>query len=182
MDLSRITPYNEPISGPCFDDLHDVCEWPSEPQYVLYCSCFCHKEARAVANPRTTTSRKPRETTPRASAARARVENPAEEVTAADAQEIEAEGHYVTAELCGEELRIIPPGAWRQSWHRLLNAGQFDDFANLVLHPDDVEMYFDIDPTNNEFSEFVTDAANQSGEGLGKSHGPAPSSRRTRRR
>ncbi|MFI5992510.1 hypothetical protein ACIBAC_11735 [Streptomyces sp. NPDC051362] len=104
------------------------------------------------------------------------------DVTEAEAQEIEAEGHYVSASLCGEELRIIPPGAWRQSWHRLLNGGQFDAFAELVLHPDDADTYFDIDPTNDEFSEFVGDAAEQSGESLGKSRGPAPSSRRTRRR
>jgi hypothetical protein len=104
------------------------------------------------------------------------------DVTAADAQETEAEGHYVTASLCGEELQIIPPGAWRQSWHRLLNRGMFDEFAELVLHPDDVDVYFDIDPTNDEFNDFVTDAASQSGESLGKSRGPARSSKRTRRR
>jgi hypothetical protein len=105
-----------------------------------------------------------------------------QDVSEADAQEIEAEGHYVTAALADEDLRIIPPTAWRQSWHRLLNAGQFDEFAELVLHPDDLDRYFEIDPTNGEFNDFVTDAANRSGESLGKSRGPAPSSRRTRRR
>ncbi|MGQ4343604.1 hypothetical protein [Streptomyces sp. SAS_275] len=104
------------------------------------------------------------------------------DVTDSEAQEMEAEGHYVSASLCGEELRLIPPGAWRQSWHRLLNAGQFDAFAELVLHPDDIDAYFDIDPTNNEFGEFVGAAAEQSGESLGKSRGPVESSRRTRRR
>jgi hypothetical protein len=148
-------------------------------------------EARAVATqPRktTTSSRKPRTAARAASrpvTSRTATEPEGldeQDVTEAEAQEIEAEGHYVTADLCGEELRIIPPGAWRQSWHRLLNAGQFDSFAELVLHPDDVDAYFDIDPTNDEFSEFVGDAAEQSGESLGKSRGPVRSSRRTRRR
>lgn len=102
--------------------------------------------------------------------------------TPAQAQEIEANGHYVTADLCGEPVRIIPPGAWRQSWMRLLNAGQIDDFAGNVIHPDDLDLYDEIDPTNNEFGEFVGEAATRSGESLGKSRGPAPSSRRTRRR
>jgi hypothetical protein len=139
----------------------------------------------------TTSSRKPRSAaraTSRPATSRRVVDEVEEpdveeaEVSAADAQETEAEGHYVTASLCGEELQIIPPGAWRQSWHRLLNRGQFDEFAELVLHPDDVDAYFDIDPTNDEFNDFVTDAASQSGESLGKSRGPARSSKRTRRR
>ncbi|MEH0417791.1 hypothetical protein [Streptomyces sp. B21-083] len=132
-------------------------------------------------------SRKPRSASRAASRPATRAVEPVEEydepdVTEAEAQEDEAVNKHVTAELCGEELRIIPPGAWRQSWHRLLNAGQFDEFAELVFHPDDLDVYFDIDPTNSEFSDFVTDAASQSGESLGKSRGPAPSSRRTRRR
>jgi hypothetical protein len=103
-------------------------------------------------------------------------------VTEADAQEIEAVDNYVAADLCGEDVRVIPPGAWRQSWQRLLNSGQVDAFAKIVLHPDDYDLYVDIDPTNEEFGEFANDAAQRAGEGLGKSSGPAPSSRRTRRR
>ncbi|WP_075737544.1 hypothetical protein [Streptomyces acidiscabies] len=118
---------------------------------------------------------------PRERPTRERVVEP-EEATEADAQETESDGSYVTAQLAGEDIRIIPPGAWRQSWHRLLNAGQFDEFAETVMHPDDVDAYFDIDPTNSEFNDFIADAANQAGEGLGKSRGPARSSRRTRRR
>jgi hypothetical protein len=113
---------------------------------------------------------------------RPRVQDAEPEVTEAEAQEIEADGHYVTALLCGEEVRVIPPGAWRQSWQRLLNQGQIDDFAEKILHPDDVDQYYDADPTNEEFGEFVADAGQQSGESLGKSRGPAPSSRSTRRR
>lgn len=100
----------------------------------------------------------------------------------AEAQEIEAEGHYVTASLAGEELRIIPPGAWRQSWQTALARGQFNTFAETVVHPDDLDLYFEIDPTNDEFEQFVESAAKLSGESLGKSRGPARSSRRTRRR
>ncbi|WP_406122904.1 hypothetical protein OHQ89_12260 [Streptomyces canus] len=104
------------------------------------------------------------------------------EVTAAEAQEIEAEGHYVTGLLCGEEVRIIPPGAWRQSWQELLNSGQIRAFMEIVLSPDDFELFVELDPTNNEVGELINDAAQRAGESLGNSRGPAPSSRRTRRR
>lgn len=113
---------------------------------------------------------------------RPRIEENEPEVTEAEAQEIEADSHYVTALLCGEEVRVIPPGAWRQSWQRLLNQGQIDAFAEKVFHPEDVDQYYDLDPTNEEFGAFVADAAQQAGESLGKSRGPAPSSRSTRRR
>lgn len=100
----------------------------------------------------------------------------------AEAQEIEAEGHYVTALLAGEEIRIVPPGAWRQSWQTALSEGKFRVFAEHVIHPGDLDLYFEIDPTNDEFEAFVTDAAGQAGESRGKSRGPATRSRRTRRR
>jgi len=95
-----------------------------------------------------------------------------DELDQAKAQETEAEGHYVTARLAGEDLRIIPPGAWRQSWQTALARGQFNIFAEKVVHPDDIDIYFEIDPTNDEFEAFVVDAANRSGESLGKSRGP----------
>ncbi|GLP64339.1 hypothetical protein TUSST3_09590 [Streptomyces sp. TUS-ST3] len=104
------------------------------------------------------------------------------EVSAADAQEIEAEGHYVTATLCGEEVQIVPPSVWRSSWQRMLNQGDFDGFAKKVFHPDDYDFYLETDPTIVEFVEFAQEAAALVGESLGKSSGPAPSSRRTRRR
>lgn len=104
---------------------------------------------------------------------------PAEPVVA---QEIEARGHYVTAALCDEPVRIIPPGAWRQSWMRHLNAGRIDQFAEQVIHPDDLDLYDDLDPTNDEFGQFVADAAELAGEPMGKSGGPSRSSRRMRRR
>jgi hypothetical protein len=103
-------------------------------------------------------------------------------VTPAEAQEIEAEGHYVTAELCGEEVQIIPPSAWRSSWQRMLNQGDLDGFAGKIFHPDDYDLYMELDPTIVEFMDFTQEAAARLGESLGNSHGPAPSSRRTRRR
>lgn len=141
-----------------------------------------------MATSRTTssTSRKPRTAAGAASrpATARKAAEPAidEEVSPAEAQEIEAVNKHVTALLCGEEVRIIPPGAWRQSWQRLAAQGQIDAFAQIVLHPDDYDLYIDIDPTNEEWGEFVADAAEQAGESLGNSRGPAPSSRRTRRR
>ncbi|MER7507084.1 hypothetical protein ABTX82_01845 [Streptomyces lavendulae] len=104
------------------------------------------------------------------------------EPSAADAQEAEAEGHYITAPLAGKDVRVVPPGAWRQSWQRQLQQGLTDQFAEHVIHPDDVDLYYEIDPTNEEFGDFVAEAARLSGESLGKSRGPVASSRRTRRR
>ena len=132
-----------------------------------------------AANARTAARKSTASRTP---AARPRVAKPAEEVTAADAQEIEAEGHYVTSDLCGEELRIIPPSAWRLSMQRLVAAGQIDAFAEKVLHPDDIDLFFDLDPTAGEFQDFIADAGAQAGESLGKSSGPSRSGSRTRRR
>lgn len=141
-----------------------------------------------MANTRTTsTSRKPRTAARAASRpATTRAVEPEEdfdepEVSAAEAQEIEAVNKHVTGLLCGEEVRIVPPGAWRQSWQRLLNQGQIDAFARIVLHPDDYELYVELDPTNDEFGELINDAAERAGESLGKSGGPGPSSRRMRR-
>lgn len=136
----------------------------------------------------TTSSRKPRTAARAASrpAATRRdaedVEETDDDVTAAEAQEIEAEGHYVTATLCGEEVQIIPPTVWRSSWQRMLNQGDFDGFAKAIFHPDDYDFYLETDPTIVEFVEFTQAAAALVGESLGNSRGPAPSSRRTRRR
>jgi hypothetical protein len=113
---------------------------------------------------------------------KAAARTPEPEATPAKAQEIEAEGHYVTAELCGEEVQVIPPTAWRASWQRMLNQGNIDGFAQKIFHPDDFELFMELDPTLEEFFDFTEDAAKRSGESMGKSGGPAPSSRRTRRR
>lgn len=64
----------------------------------------------------------------------------------------------------------------------MLSRADFAAFAEHVIHPDDLELYDEIDPTNDEFEAFVVSAANRAGEGLGKSRGPGRSSRRTRRR
>jgi hypothetical protein len=106
-----------------------------------------------------------------------------QEVGAAEAQEIEAEeGHYITAQLAGEEVQVVPASAWRSSWQRMLNQGNIDGFAEKVLHPDDYAFYLELDPTIVEFMDFTQDVSSRVGESLGKSSGPAPSSRRTRRR
>ncbi|MFD7861872.1 hypothetical protein [Streptomyces sp. NPDC059783] len=102
--------------------------------------------------------------------------------TPAEAQEIEATGHYVTAVLCGEKLQIVPSGAWRQSSMRRLNGGEMDAFLEDVLSPESYEAYLDLDPTNDDLGEFINAAAEGSGEPVGKSSGRRPSSRTTRRR
>lgn len=103
-------------------------------------------------------------------------------MSAAEAQEVEAEGHYITAILCGEEVQVVPPTAWRASWQRLLRQGMIDEFAEKVFHPDDYELYVELDPTMQEWAEFTQDAGERSGESPGNSRGPATSPRRTRRR
>jgi hypothetical protein len=104
----------------------------------------------------------------------------------AEAQEAEVEaeetGHYVTVSLCGKPVRVVPATAWRMSWQRKLRQGDFDAFVEEILHPDDVDIYFDADPTAAEFNQFMEDCGELGGESLGKSSGPSRSSRRTRRR
>ncbi|GAA4799533.1 hypothetical protein [Streptomyces ziwulingensis] len=138
-----------------------------------------------MAAPRKTTSRKPRtaaRAASRPSTSRTTEPDAGPEVTPAEAQEIEAEGHYVTAELCGEEVQIVPASAWRSSWQRMLHQGDFDSFARNVFSPEDYEFYLELDPTIAEFLQFTQDAAASMGESLGNSRGPATSSRSTRRR
>lgn len=133
----------------------------------------------------TTSSRKPRTAARAASrpATRRTAETDVDEVevSAAEAQEIEADG-YVTASLCGEDLRIMPPSAWRASWASLLGTGQVAAFVEMTVHPDDLDLFWEIDPTNQEFGEFVDDATQRAGESPGNSRGPATSPRRMRRR
>jgi len=135
----------------------------------------------------TSTSRKPRSASRAATRPTRREEPDVEpetddvEVSAADAQEIEADG-YVTAELCGEEVQVIPPSMWRASWQRALNQGQIDFFAQKILHPDDYEFYLEVDPTMEDWLTFVEDASSKAGESLGKSRARSRSGGRTRRR
>ena len=138
----------------------------------------------------TSSSRKPRtaaRAASRPSTSRRTVEPDVDEldtdetVTAAEAQEVEADG-YVTATLCGEEVQVIPPSMWRMSWQSLLVGGQFYTFAQKVLHPDDYDYFVEVDPTNEEFEEFVAEAGDRSGEPMGKSRARSRSGRPTRRR
>jgi hypothetical protein len=133
-------------------------------------------EARAMtANSRTVSTAR---TSPKARPARA----PEPEVSPAQAQEIEATGHYVTAVLCDTEVEVVPSGAWRQSSMRKLRLGDMDAFMEDVLSPDSYELYVELDPTNEEINDFMETAGEVAGESLGKSGGPKASSRTTRRR
>ena len=138
------------------------------------------KAAASSRKPRTAARSAARPPVARRSVEPEEIDEP--DITDAEAQEIEAEGHYVATSLCGQRVEVIPPSAWRSSWQRMLNLGNLDGFAEKVLHPDDYELYLELDPTIEEFMGFAQDAASLTGESLGKSSGPAPSSRRTRRR
>jgi hypothetical protein len=111
-----------------------------------------------------------------------------DQIEAARSQEAEAEDlEYVTVPLAGhdgvtKEVRCVPSGRWRASTIRALNSGDVDTFMETNLHPDDFEIYEDLDPDMDGFGKFVADAGRISGEALGKSSGPSRSSRSTRKR
>ncbi|GGW80875.1 hypothetical protein [Streptomyces griseoloalbus] len=111
-----------------------------------------------------------------------------DQIEAARAQEAEAEEQeYVTVPLAGhdgvtKDVRCMPAGRWRASTIRALNSGEVDTFMEINLHPDDYEIYEELDPTMDGFGKFVADASRISGEALGKSSGPSRSSRSTRKR
>ncbi|MEI5032376.1 hypothetical protein RB201_04045 [Streptomyces sp. S1A(2023)] len=135
-----------------------------------------------AANSRTTArkttarpARTPRELAPD-------VREPDDDVTAAEAQELEATGRHITVELCGEAVRAVPAGAWPVSAQRKLREGDLDGFMASVLHEDDYDLYVELDPTLDEFNQFVEDTQELTGEPQGKSRRPNGSSRRTRRR
>jgi hypothetical protein len=104
------------------------------------------------------------------------------ELTEVEKQEREADGEYVPVPVKGETVRVKPQKDWRMSDMRLLNQGDFDGFAEALIHPDDVDGFLDQDLTLEEFREFTEEAARQAGDGLGKSSGRSRSSRNTRRR
>ncbi|MFD8088609.1 hypothetical protein [Streptomyces malaysiensis] len=111
-----------------------------------------------------------------------------EALDAAKAQEAEADGdEYVTVPLAGydgvtKDVRALPNTHWRSSALRALNQGDFDGFFASVLHEDDYELFEELDPTAEGIGSFAEAVVRVSGEQLGKSSGPRPSSRSTRRR
>ncbi|MFF3998516.1 hypothetical protein ACFYX8_35070 [Streptomyces cyaneofuscatus] len=133
--------------------------------------------SRTTARKTTATrpARTPRELAPE-------VREPDDDVTAAEAQELEATGRHITVDLCGEPVRVVPAGAWPVSAQRKVREGDLDGFMASVLHEDDYDLYVELDPVLDEFNQFVTDAQELSGEPQGKSRRPSGSSRRTRRR
>lgn len=94
------------------------------------------------------------------------------EALEAQQAEVEAEGRqYVQVELDGTTYRVVPQREWRLSCLRALNEGDFEAWAEAVMHPDDHERFLDADPTLGEFQEFARQCARASGDGLGKSTG-----------
>lgn len=102
--------------------------------------------------------------------------------TPAEAQENEATEAYGTATLAGVELRVKPVGQWRPSYLRALRNGDYDGWAEGVLHADDAPKFVELDATFDEINAFTASAMEAVGEAPGKSSGPSKSSRTTRRR
>ena len=111
------------------------------------------------------------------------------QIEAATAQENEAEQDdgYVTVPLAGydgvtKDVRCVPSGRWRASTLRALNGGDIDAFMAANLHPDDYEIFEDLDPDMDSFGKFAADVGRASGEPVGKSSGRSRSGSSTRRR
>lgn len=104
------------------------------------------------------------------------------ELTPADAQEIEATAEYTSEELDGQTFRVKLATKWRPSYVRALRAGDFDAWAEGVIHPDDLAEWIAADPTFDELGDFATRAMSASGEAPGKSSASPRSSRSTRRK
>ncbi|MFD5026990.1 hypothetical protein [Streptomyces sp. NPDC058373] len=109
------------------------------------------------------------------------------QIEAAEAQEVEAATEFVTVSLAGydgvsKDVRARLATRWRASALRALNSGDMDTFMELVLHEDDYGTYEDLDPDMDAIGHFAQAVGEASGEALGKSSGPRPSSRNTRKR
>lgn len=104
------------------------------------------------------------------------------DITAAEAQELEATTDHVAAELNGHEIRVLLPTKWRMSCLRALRAGDVDTWAEGVIHADDLGDFVDADPTLEEVGEFAARAMSATGEAPGKSGRPSTSTRGTRRK
>ncbi|MFD9150592.1 hypothetical protein [Streptomyces diastaticus] len=109
------------------------------------------------------------------------------QIEPAEAQEIEVDAEFVTVPLAGydgvsKDVRARLATRWRASALRALNSGDMDAFMELVLHEDDYETYEELDPDMEAITHFANAVGEASGEALGKSSGPRPSSRSTRKR
>lgn len=104
------------------------------------------------------------------------------ELPEVEKQQIEAVGEYVPVPVNGIEVRVKPQRDWRMSDIRLLNAGDFDAFADSVIHADDLDAFVGLDLTMGEFRDFTEEAARRAGDSLGKSSGRSGSSNNMRRR
>ncbi|MDH6625728.1 hypothetical protein M2271_003539 [Streptomyces sp. LBL] len=102
--------------------------------------------------------------------------------TPAEAQEIEANGEFVTAKLGEATLRVKTIEHWRPSYLRALRQGDYDAWAEGALHPDDVTAFIDADATFAEINDFTSSAMESAGETPGKSGARTRSSRTTRKR
>lgn len=93
---------------------------------------------------------------------------------ALESQQAEAEAdsqEYVLVAMGEDTYRVIPQKQWRISFLRYLNEGDFEAWAECVMHPEDAETFIERDPTLDEFKDFSKAAAKASGDGLGKSSG-----------
>lgn len=104
-----------------------------------------------------------------------------EGLTPAEAQEAEADGEFVTLPVGSIKVRVRPQKDWRMSDLRALNKGDLDAWADAVIHPDDLDDFFDQDITMREFQAFAEEAASETGDDLGKSRRPRTSRKSTRK-
>lgn len=104
------------------------------------------------------------------------------ELAEVDKQSQEADGEYVAVPVADTKARVKPQADWRMSDMRHLNRGDFDAWAESVIHPDDLDEFMELDITMGEFADFAQEAARLTGDGLGKSSKHSGSSKTTRKR
>lgn len=78
--------------------------------------------------------------------------------------------HFAT-ESGTADLVVPAPGKWKTRATRMLNQGNFEDWAQATLPDESYIKWQNLDPTNDEMEMFFTEWATASGVDLGKSRG-----------
>lgn len=69
----------------------------------------------------------------------------------------ESAGKWFAAEVGGHTVRVSNPKTWRASTMAQVNRGDILGFAQKVMHPDDYQVFVDVDPTLEETGALVAD-------------------------
>ena len=67
------------------------------------------------------------------------------------------------------QLRVLPPLDWRQTAMDGMRAGSYNAWARGALHPDDVDKWLELDPTNRQVVAFFNAYKDAAGQAPGES-------------